>query len=62
MSSSADMEQVREFLGLIKGVKTNDGLVAGEAGDAVEGRSARASYRAIRSVCLVQHVKVYEAL
>ena len=26
--SSADMEQVRELLGLIKGVKTNDGLVA----------------------------------
>ena len=27
MPSSADMEQVRELLGLIKGVKTNDGLV-----------------------------------
>ena len=26
--SSADMEQVRELLGLIKGVKTNGGLVA----------------------------------
>ena len=25
--SSADMEQVRELLGLIKGVKTNSGLV-----------------------------------
>ena len=28
MPSSADMEQVRELLGLIKGVKTNGGLVA----------------------------------
>ena len=28
MPSSADMEQVRELLNLIKGVKTNDGLVA----------------------------------
>ena len=27
MPSSADMEQVRELLGLIKGVKTNGGLV-----------------------------------
>ena len=26
--SSADMEQVRELLGLIKGMKMNDGLVA----------------------------------
>ena len=26
--SSADMEQVRELLGLIKGMKTNGGLVA----------------------------------
>ena len=26
--SSADMEQVKELLGLIKGVKTNNGLVA----------------------------------
>ena len=26
--SSADMEQVRELLGLIKGMKTNSGLVA----------------------------------
>ena len=28
MPSSADMEQVRELLNLIKGVKTNGGLVA----------------------------------
>ena len=28
MPSSTDMEQVRELLGLIKGVKTNGGLVA----------------------------------
>ena len=28
MPSSADMEQVKELLGLIKGVKTNGGLVA----------------------------------
>ena len=28
MPSSADMEQVRELLGLINGVKTNGGLVA----------------------------------
>ena len=28
MPSNADMEQVRELLGLIKGVKTNGGLVA----------------------------------
>ena len=28
MPSSTDMEQVRELLGLIKGMKTNDGLVA----------------------------------
>ena len=28
MPSSVDMEQVRELLGLIKGVKTNGGLVA----------------------------------
>ena len=28
MPSSADMEQVRELLGLIRGVKTNGGLVA----------------------------------
>ena len=28
MPSSDDMEQVKELLGLIKGVRTNDGLVA----------------------------------
>ena len=28
MPSSADMEQVRELFGLIKGIKTNGGLVA----------------------------------
>ena len=67
------MEQVRELLGLIKGVKTNGGLVVasfivgdrryqGEVGDAVEGRCARAGCRAIRSVCLIQRVRVYDAL
>ena len=64
MPSSADMEQVRELLGLIKGVKTNGGLVVasfivgdrryqGDDEDAVEGCCAGAGRRAIHSTCLV---------
>ena len=47
--SSADMEQVRELLGLIKGIKINGGLVAASFIVAAPSPARRGPTRAIPS-------------